>query len=623
MSKRAGTRGSQAGSNSALKSKLINIPDECLVCQSDITNNSVLFHCDCIVVICQECALLQVAAQRTTYLEGLLCPYCRRPSHNIQNIEKAKAEENTLIEEAFNNLKLRPSRSNEAIKRAINAMIALGLKSSLSLEELNSDAINSPEYLPAIKLELARLQLERVNKASNSSKSRPNDFLPLPLGPLKHLSFTRNHILERALVVSRVGIVLQGTSGSSGSATADGQIVIPRTNKVACKDVGCQTIESSFDEVKMSSIENESSSMPPHLRNATANLKGSYKKSQQNFLQSQAMQQQILQQQAYYSQLARMQAPRMFGGSGRGRGGANSPSAGNYYQAVQGAMSEAAAMSRFGPSSAARAYSSGPPSYASNFAYAAGRPPVRGPTQAPSSQGRPGDHPSYYIGSSKIFCVCQKPATADYYIRCCIGVGKCNGWVHPSCCMDLAFKTPHELAYIESRGYSCFLCNHMVSIANNTNSLKRPRPEEMMLMQQQGAQYLKREGPYQSYMSSSANGSSQGGAQATSAHAQFKAQMSGVSSSTSNMATATTTEGTVDALSAEYAMRTGHRDGAMDTLQQAVSGGGVASNSKHDNDILQWMIAMVQTLPILVNRTIPGKDVSINHLAIIYSASSF
>ena len=37
---------------------------------------------------------------------------------------------------------------------------------------------------------------------------------------------------------------------------------------------------------------------------------------------------------------------------------------------------------------------------------------------------------------------------------------------------------------------------------------------------------------------------------------------------------------------------------------------GANSRSKNDDIILEWMITTVQILPILINRTLPGKEVS-------------
>ena len=50
--------------------RVLHIPDECVICQEKINANSVLFHCECIVTVCQGCAMLQVAAQRATYTDG-------------------------------------------------------------------------------------------------------------------------------------------------------------------------------------------------------------------------------------------------------------------------------------------------------------------------------------------------------------------------------------------------------------------------------------------------------------------------------------------------------------------------------------------------------------------------
>jgi hypothetical protein len=171
--------------------------NECIVCCSDILNNSVLFHCECIVVICQKCARQQVAAQRSTFHDGVACPFCRKPSHNIQNINSAVVEENELVESAYGFFKIRQSRTNGAetnnLKRTLMTMNSSGLTGNISIEQLEMDEFDEVECLPALRLEVARLEYVRLHLPNTVGA------LPLPLGPLESLYFTRNMILERLL----------------------------------------------------------------------------------------------------------------------------------------------------------------------------------------------------------------------------------------------------------------------------------------------------------------------------------------------------------------------------------------------------------------------------------------
>jgi hypothetical protein len=215
-----------------------DIPNECLVCRTEITNNSVLFHCECIVVICQACATLQISAQKSTYVEGLRCPYCRKSSQNIHNVEKIKAEENALIDEAFNHFKLRSSRSNDGIRKVILLMISNGIKGTLTAEDLNSEDAKSPEMLPALKLELARLEFVRKMRSLNQKSTESSDGPLLPLGPLQDVYFTRNTILE--FVLERM-TTIHSTSSQEPSST---RALSPTTITM---NQSCQTQSPSID----------------------------------------------------------------------------------------------------------------------------------------------------------------------------------------------------------------------------------------------------------------------------------------------------------------------------------------------------------------------------------------
>jgi hypothetical protein len=48
-----------------------HFPDSCLVCDSKINQNSVLFHCECVVAMCNQCAINMISFQKATYLSGI------------------------------------------------------------------------------------------------------------------------------------------------------------------------------------------------------------------------------------------------------------------------------------------------------------------------------------------------------------------------------------------------------------------------------------------------------------------------------------------------------------------------------------------------------------------------
>ena len=145
----------------------------------------------------------QVAAQRETYNRGLMCPFCRRPSDNIHGIPECKREEDCLIDRAINHYRLRTSRKNNGIRVALLSLAVDGIKGSLNLEDFEPAAPGDEEAV-AVKLELARLEFLRENSQSNSkSKKEKDPYRPLPLGPLVHLSYTRNMILEHAIEIQQ------------------------------------------------------------------------------------------------------------------------------------------------------------------------------------------------------------------------------------------------------------------------------------------------------------------------------------------------------------------------------------------------------------------------------------
>ena len=109
----------------------MNFSNSCLVCESKISKGtSVLFSCECIVLYCKSCAYRQIAAQPTTYHQGLSCPICRTLSDNIRGIKECAEEEARLINNAIDYSEsqgwVRKGRKeDENIRKAILAMVQL------------------------------------------------------------------------------------------------------------------------------------------------------------------------------------------------------------------------------------------------------------------------------------------------------------------------------------------------------------------------------------------------------------------------------------------------------------------------------------------------------------------
>jgi len=170
-----------------------DLPNTCLVCDDDILRNSVLFHCECVVAMCNTCACNQIAAQVTTYSKGLICPICRQYSDNIKGVEACQMEENTLILSATNFYNIRVSRHDDGIIKTLEAFFRDNLHGTISRRDLKE--LSPGSSTPMLRLEVARLEQQRLdNLIINDIESDE-----LPLGPMKHLNILRNYILEKAI----------------------------------------------------------------------------------------------------------------------------------------------------------------------------------------------------------------------------------------------------------------------------------------------------------------------------------------------------------------------------------------------------------------------------------------
>lgn len=80
---------------------------------------------------------------------------------------------------------------------------------------------------------------------------------------------------------------------------------------------------------------------------------------------------------------------------------------------------------------------------------------------------------------SGTFCFCGS-TQKGLYIKCNSGISGCNGMVHPKCTVDLKDKTLEELQNIDTKDYVCFKCRQYLStsidykkqIENNNSSFQ-------------------------------------------------------------------------------------------------------------------------------------------------------
>jgi hypothetical protein len=171
----------------------LDIPDCCVVCYSNITlGTSVLFHCECVIALCQSCAFQQICSQRYTYLRGLLCPCCRVPSFNIIGVDQCQLAERRLITSAAKYFSKKRARGEHSVRHVLKCAILAGHGATITVDDLmenEEDGLGAKHETATMRLELARIEQRRLDKTTG----------PLPLGPLEYIKITRNMYLEHAI----------------------------------------------------------------------------------------------------------------------------------------------------------------------------------------------------------------------------------------------------------------------------------------------------------------------------------------------------------------------------------------------------------------------------------------
>ena len=105
-----------------------------------------------------------------------------------------------MISNAILHYKIRVSRNDDGIRKAINCLWVDGYEGSMPKTEVGAetDAENFA-VTPTVRLELARLEFIRESE----TKGQSHEYGKLPLGPITHLTFARNIMLENAIEIQR------------------------------------------------------------------------------------------------------------------------------------------------------------------------------------------------------------------------------------------------------------------------------------------------------------------------------------------------------------------------------------------------------------------------------------
>lgn len=180
----------------------------CIACTTNVApKQSVLFSCDCLMVMCKDCALKSITFEKK-YKNGVRCPICKCYSViSFDNLEKVTKEEAKLLDDGMKELsgsigKRLSSKSQNDMKAVIEYLW------SNDFTPVTYDMEQYQSFQPLqLKLEVSRLiSYWRIKKKTkegiplSSEEEEEMKFLQsgfhLPLGPLKHFEVRNNPYLE-------------------------------------------------------------------------------------------------------------------------------------------------------------------------------------------------------------------------------------------------------------------------------------------------------------------------------------------------------------------------------------------------------------------------------------------
>jgi hypothetical protein len=160
------------------------IDTTCVICQDRIkAGNTVLFSCDCLMLICYKCAINDLINSTTTYRRGVKCPCCRQYSLiSFANIDECKNEEDRLLKLLIANHSDKDNhysfRSVTDLKRLLEFLWSNGFLPSnwccdihsLSIHQVRLELSRLYIYLERKKLEETGIETIKIGKKENERK---------------------------------------------------------------------------------------------------------------------------------------------------------------------------------------------------------------------------------------------------------------------------------------------------------------------------------------------------------------------------------------------------------------------------------------------------------------------
>jgi hypothetical protein len=147
----------------------------CVTCHDNIhEGESLLFSCDCDMLMCRCCAIKQFLSSKNTYRKGLSCPCCHVISMiSFDNVEKAKEEELSIIETIVKQYstaeKKYSSKSIGDLRKLLQQCSSSISFPSFIKDKLSSEAIHSLSF-NQVQLELVRIYVYLERKKPKHGK---------------------------------------------------------------------------------------------------------------------------------------------------------------------------------------------------------------------------------------------------------------------------------------------------------------------------------------------------------------------------------------------------------------------------------------------------------------------
>jgi hypothetical protein len=382
-------------------------------------------------------------------LAGIVCPYCRNLSDTLRGVDACKEDEEKLIDNALNHYKIRVSRHDDGVKKAILCLIKDGFTmGSTSSDELRAmDQVLTPAT-PPLRLELARLEYARERQQDKKRKrsSEQNDHLPL--GPLLKLTIARNYILERAIEFQESSTPpVESAAETIVSLTTKRPTPTKRKPQVIESEVMEKSDEEEEEELEVEKVETQSVAQEHHKADHdAAKAITSLRDIKKNDLEVLAAYHQA---ETYVE--VEQQSPKM---------SFEQPTI-NMPMIKIGAPVIIVSGALLGTKGICMGYTNSGDGmrveYSDRYGITRRAAVLRKNVREECDSRLAAKESSSSSSNSSVYCLCGKPQHG-VYVKCKLGISECHGWVHPQCCYDLSNLTIEQLQVIDATGYTCIRC---------------------------------------------------------------------------------------------------------------------------------------------------------------------